>query len=159
MAHVFRKDINALNHLANENDYDFKILKSVIDVNHLQKERLFYKAKEQFGSLAGKKVTILGLTFKPNTDDIRDAASLRLIQDLLMEEAIVTVYDPIAMLKVEKLYGDKIHYATSAEKALEKSEMAFILTEWDEIKHLSLEKIKGSNGTAHLVRWSKLFFT
>ena len=59
-----------------------------------------------------------------------------------MEEAIVTVYDPIAMPKVEKLYGDKIHYATSAEKALENSEVAFILTEWDEIKHLSLEKIK-----------------
>ena len=140
----FPKDINALNHLANEYDYDFKILKSVIDVNHLQKERLFYKAKEQLGSLAGKKVTILGLTFKPNTDDIRDAASLKLIQDLLMEEAIVTVYDPIAMPKVEKLYGDKIHYATSAEKALEQSEVAFLLTEWDEIKHLSLEKIKMS---------------
>ena len=61
-----------------------------------------------------------------------------------MEEAIVTVYDPIAMQKVEKVYGDKIDYAASAEKALEKSETAFILTEWDEIKHLSLEKIQAS---------------
>ncbi len=73
----FPKDINALNHLANEYDYDFKILKSVIDVNHMQKERLFEKAKEHFGSLAGKRTTVLGLTFKPNTDDIRAAASFK----------------------------------------------------------------------------------
>ncbi|WP_338449657.1 UDP-glucose/GDP-mannose dehydrogenase family protein [Niallia oryzisoli] len=138
----FPKDINALNHLANEYDYDFKILKSVIDVNRLQKERLFHKAKETLGSLSGKKVTILGLTFKPNTDDIRDAASLKMIQDLLLEDAVVTVYDPVGMPKVEKLYGDKIQYGSSAEKALENSEVAFILTEWDEIKNLSLETFK-----------------
>lgn len=138
----FPKDINALNHLANEYNYDFKILKSVIDVNRLQKERLFHKAKETFGSLSGKKVTILGLTFKPNTDDIRDAASLKMIQDLLLEDAVVTVYDPVGMPKVEKLFGDKIQYASSSVKALEDSEVAFILTEWDEIKNLSLETFK-----------------
>jgi len=138
----FPKDINALNHLANEYDYDFKILKSVIDVNRLQKERLFHKAKEIFESLAGRKITILGLTFKPNTDDIRDAASLKLIQDLLLEDAVITVYDPVGMPKVEKLFSDKIQYAASAEKALAGSEAAFILTEWDEIKTLSLETFK-----------------
>ncbi|WP_071393418.1 UDP-glucose dehydrogenase family protein [Bacillus tuaregi] len=138
----FPKDINALNHLANEYDYDFKILKSVIDVNRLQKERLFYKAKEAVGSLAGKKITILGLTFKPNTDDIRDAASLKLIQDLLMEDAVITVYDPVGMPNVEKLFGNKLQYAESAEKALEDAEATFILTEWDEIKNLSLEQVK-----------------
>ncbi|MCQ6278662.1 UDP-glucose/GDP-mannose dehydrogenase family protein [Bacillus sp. EB600] len=138
----FPKDINALNQLAKEFDYDFKILQSVIDVNRLQKERLFYKAKEHFGTLSGKKAVILGLTFKPNTDDIRDAASLQLIQELLIEQAEVTVYDPIAMPKVEKLFGDKITYASSAELALEGSEVAFLLTEWDQIKNLELAKVK-----------------
>ena len=138
----FPKDINALNHLANEFNYDFKILKSLIDVNELQKERLFNKAKELFVSLTKKKATILGLTFKPNTDDIRDAASLKLIQDLLIEGSDVTVYDPIAMPKVEKIFGDKITYATNVESALADSEMAFIMTEWDEIKNVKLETIK-----------------
>jgi len=138
----FPKDIHALNHLAKEFDYDFKILQSVIDVNYRQKDRLFFKAKEHFGSLAGKKTAILGLTFKPNTDDIREAASLRIIQDLLLEGAVVTVYDPIAMRKVEKLFGDKICYAVSSEQAVEGAEAAFILTEWDEIKNLKFDAIK-----------------
>jgi UDPglucose 6-dehydrogenase len=137
----FPKDINALNHLAIEYDYDFKILKSLIDVNSIQKERLFHKAKTVFGSLKGMKSTVLGLTFKPNTDDIREAASLKLIQDLLIEGAEVTVYDPVAMPKVEKLFGDKITYAESAEKALENSKAAFILTEWEEIKTIKMEAI------------------
>jgi UDPglucose 6-dehydrogenase len=137
----FPKDINALNHLAIEYDYDFKILKSLIDVNSIQKERLFHKAKTVFGSLEGMKTAVLGLTFKPNTDDIREAASLKLIQDLLLEGAEVTVYDPVAMPKVEKLFGDKIIYADSAEQALEGSEAAFILTEWDEIKALKMEAV------------------
>ncbi|WP_413307015.1 UDP-glucose/GDP-mannose dehydrogenase family protein [Bacillus sp. 1P10SD] len=138
----FPKDIHALNHLAKEFDYDFKILQSVIDVNRMQKELLFYKAKEHFGSLAGKKATVLGLTFKPNTDDIREAASLQLIQNLLLDGASVTVYDPIAMPKVEKLFGDKISYAVSSEEALHGSEVGFILTEWDEIKNIKLQDIK-----------------
>ncbi|MEK3992194.1 UDP-glucose dehydrogenase family protein [Robertmurraya sp. FSL R5-0851] len=138
----FPKDINALNHLANDLDYDFKILQSVIDVNRRQKELLFKKAKTYLYSMSGKKVTVLGLTFKPNTDDIRDSVSLQLIQDLLLEDAEITVYDPIAMPQVEKLYGNKISYANSALQALSDSEAAFIVTEWDEIVQLSLEKVK-----------------
>ncbi|WML41216.1 UDP-glucose/GDP-mannose dehydrogenase family protein [Neobacillus sp. OS1-2] len=138
----FPKDIHALNYLAKEFDYDFKILQSVIDVNYRQKDLLFYKAKEHFGSLAGKRTTILGLTFKPNTDDIREAASLRIIQDLLLEGAVVTVFDPVAMPKVEKLFGDKISFAVSSEQALVDAEAAFILTEWDEIKSIKLKEIK-----------------
>lgn len=138
----FPKDINALNHLANDLDYDFKILQSVIDVNRRQKELLFKKAKTYLHSMSGKKVTVLGLTFKPNTDDIRDSVSLQLIQDLLLEDAEITVYDPIAMPQVEKIYGHKISYAKSALQALSDSEAAFIVTEWDEIVQLSLEKVK-----------------
>lgn len=135
----FPKDINALYHLANEHEYDFKILKSVIEVNQRQKRRLFEKAKQHFGTLNGKKVAILGLTFKPNTDDIRAAASLTLIEDLLAEGADITAYDPIGMPNVEKIYGGQIQFAPSAEQALENAEAAFIMTEWDEIKHLPLE--------------------
>jgi UDPglucose 6-dehydrogenase len=138
----FPKDIHALNHLASDFDYDFKILKSVIDVNYKQKDRLFHKAKDRFGSLAGKKATVLGLTFKPNTDDIREAASLRLIQDLLAEGVEVTVYDPIAMPKVKKIFGESITCSDSAKNALKGSEVAFIVTEWDEIKNLKLEEVK-----------------
>ena len=138
----FPKDINALNHLANEYEYDFKILKSVIDVNHMQKSRLFEKAKQHFGSLKGKRVAVLGLTFKPNTDDIRAAASLSLIQDLLLEDAIITAYDPVGMPNVKKIYGGQIQFAESAVQALAGAEAAFIMTEWDEIKNLSLETIK-----------------
>lgn len=138
----FPKDINALNHLANDLNYDFKILQSVIDVNRRQKELLFTKAKTSLHSMSGKKVTVLGLTFKPNTDDIRDSVSLQLIQDLLLEDAEITVYDPIAMPQVEKIYGNKISYAKSALQALSDSEAAFIVTEWDEIVQLSLEKVK-----------------
>lgn len=140
----FPKDINALNHLANDYDYDFKILKSVIDVNQIQKRRLFEKAKQHFGSLAGKRVAVLGLTFKPNTDDIRAAASLKLIQDLLLEDAVITAYDPIGMPNVQKIYGDRIQYAESAEQALENAEAAFILTEWDEIKNIPLATFKSA---------------
>lgn len=138
----FPKDINALNHLANDLDYDFKILQSVIDVNRRQKELLFKKAKSYFHSMAGKKATVLGLTFKPNTDDIRDSVSLQLIQDLLLEDAVVTVYDPIAMPQVEKLFGNKISYAATALHALSDSEVAFIVTEWDEIVQLPLDKVR-----------------
>lgn len=128
--------------MAKEFDYDFKIFQSVIDVNYCQKDLLFYKAKENYGTLAGKRTAILGLTLKPHTEDIREAASLRIIQNLLLEGAEITVYDPTAMPKVEKLFGNKISYSTSYEQSLEDAEAAFIVTEWEEIKNLKFDVIK-----------------
>ncbi|MDQ0215924.1 UDPglucose 6-dehydrogenase [Oikeobacillus pervagus] len=133
----FPKDTNALQKLALDYDYQFKILSSVTEVNHEQKKHLFHKAKQYFQDLNGKKVAILGLSFKPNTDDIREAPSLDLIQELLLEGAEITVYDPIAMENVKKIYGDRLQYASSVSECIEDKEIAFIVTEWKDIRDTS----------------------
>ncbi|MBU8881099.1 UDP-glucose/GDP-mannose dehydrogenase family protein [Bacillus sp. FJAT-29790] len=138
----FPKDTKALQHLAAQYDYDFKILQAIIDVNNVQKNWLYEKAKQHFGSLNGKKAAVLGLAFKPNTDDIREAPSLELIQNLLLDEANVTVYDPIAMSNVGKIYGSKLQYAESVKEAIENADVTFIVTEWKEIKEFPLTEMR-----------------
>ncbi|MBB3909111.1 UDP-glucose dehydrogenase family protein [Anoxybacteroides rupiense] len=132
----FPKDTKALVQLAGNLQYQFDLLEAVIHVNNKQQLLLYTKAKELFGSLAGKKVAVLGLSFKPNTDDIREAASLVFIHQLLGDQAQVTVYDPIAMEKAKAILGDQVVYASSAAEALCGQEIAFIATEWEEIKAL-----------------------
>ncbi|MGD6875647.1 UDP-glucose dehydrogenase family protein [Bacillus infantis] len=144
----FPKDTKALQHLAAQHDYDFQMLQVIINVNTEQKNKLFSKAQSHLGSLEGKRAAVLGLSFKPNTDDIREAPSLELINHLLLENADVTVFDPIAMSNVEKLYGNKIEYARSAEMAIEGADVAFIVTEWKEIKEISLNTFKSLMRTA-----------
>lgn len=140
----FPKDTKALNYLAKQYDFDFRILESVINVNKYQKDKLFLKAKELFQDFTGKKVTVLGLAFKPNTDDIREAPSIDIIESLLKENAQITVFDPIAMGNVEELFHDKINYANSALEAIQEADMVFIVTEWREIKELTLAQYKES---------------
>jgi UDPglucose 6-dehydrogenase len=134
----FPKDTKALVQLAGNVQYKFDLLEAVINVNNKQQMLLYTKAKEMFDSLYGKKVAVLGLAFKPNTDDIREAASLVLIQQLLKEQAQVTVYDPVAMENAKKVLGNAVRYANSAIDALAEQEIAFIVTEWDEIKNIPL---------------------
>ncbi|TYR80145.1 UDP-glucose/GDP-mannose dehydrogenase family protein [Priestia megaterium] len=133
----FPKDTHALLHLSHNFNYPFSILESVIHVNHHQQMRLYEKAKSMALSFFQKKVVVLGLTFKPNTDDIREAPSLRMIEVLLEEGAVVTVYDPAAMKAVEQIFGDRLTYAKSALEAIEGVDAVFIVTEWDEIKEIS----------------------
>lgn len=140
----FPKDTKALNYLAKQYDFDFRILESVINVNKYQKDKLFLKAKEIFQDFTGKKVTVLGLAFKPNTDDIREAPSIDIIESLLKENAQITVFDPIAMGNVKELFHEKINYAESALEAIQDADMVFIVTEWREIKDLSLAQYKES---------------
>ena len=136
----FPKDTKALHWLANNSGYEIKTIKATIEVNENQKYKLFRKAKQEFGSLKGMKVAVLGLTFKPGTDDLREAPSIPNVRRLLDEGAEIVAYDPVGIDNFKKLYPTEIDYVTSPEKALEDADMAFIFTEWNEIKSLELSK-------------------
>jgi UDPglucose 6-dehydrogenase len=127
----FPKDVMALGKTAEENSYDFRILKSVMATNEKQKERLSQKISRYFNDdLIGKKIAIWGLAFKPNTDDIREAPALKIIEDLLAAGAKVAAYDPEAMSNVERLIGDKINYGTDPYDVLVDADALAIVTEW-----------------------------
>lgn len=138
----FPKDTKALHWLANDNGYEIKTIKATIEVNENQKYKMFRKAKQIFGSLKGKKVAVLGLTFKPGTDDLREAPSIPNVRRLLDEGAEIVAYDPVGIENFKKLYPTEIEYVDSPEKALKDADMTFIFTEWDEIRSLSLETYK-----------------
>ena len=120
--------------------HHFELLEAVIKVNNKQQLKLVRKAKEQLGSLKDKKCAILGLAFKPNTDDVREAASIVMAKELMKEEANVIGYDPIAIKNAKKILGNSIEYTTSIEEAIQEADVAFIATEWDEVKKFPLEK-------------------
>lgn len=138
----FPKDTKALHWLANDHGYEIKTIKATIEVNENQKYKLFRKAKQEFGSLKGMKVAVLGLTFKPGTDDLREAPSIPNVRRLLDEGAEIVAYDPVGIDNFKKLYPTEIDYVTSPEEALEDADMAFIFTEWNEIKSIELNKFE-----------------
>ncbi|MCP4439263.1 MAG: UDP-glucose/GDP-mannose dehydrogenase family protein [Aureispira sp.] len=140
----FPKDVKALVKTAGEYDYDFQILKSVMEVNGKQKQRLNEKINAHYdNNVAGKTFAIWGLAFKPNTDDIREAPALELIDELLKGGAKIQAYDPEAMDNVKEIYGDKISFTNSKYEATKDANALVIVTEWnvfrtpdfDEIKH------------------------
>lgn len=128
----FPKDVQALAKSAEEHKYEFKILNSVMEVNETQKKRLVVKMREYYGGggLKGKTFALWGLAFKPETDDIREAPALYIIDELLAEGAKVVAYDPEGMPNVQKLLGDKISYSEDRYKALEGADALLIVTEW-----------------------------
>lgn len=127
----FPKDVKALHKTSNDYDYEFKILNSVMEVNHKQKTILIDRIKSYFdGDLKGKKFGLWGLAFKPNTDDIREAPALYLIDALLANGAEVIAYDPEAMDNVKNTIGDKIKYASGMYGATEGVDALIIATEW-----------------------------
>lgn len=144
----FPKDTKALHWLANDSGYEIKTIKATIEVNENQKYKLFRKAKQEFGSLKGMKVAVLGLTFKPGTDDLREAPSIPNVRRLLDEGAEIVAYDPVGINNFKKLYPTEIDYVLSPEEALKGADMAFIFTEWDEIKSLDLSKYEELMNTA-----------
>jgi UDPglucose 6-dehydrogenase len=138
----FPKDVQALAKSAEENKYDFKILNSVMEVNEIQKRILVEKVKKYFkGDLEGKKFAIWGLAFKPETDDIREAPSLYIIDELLNAGAKVTAFDPEAMKNVQNLIGDKISYATDQYEALIDADALLIVTEWSVFRTPEFDQI------------------
>ncbi|RMG83917.1 MAG: UDP-glucose/GDP-mannose dehydrogenase family protein [Bacteroidetes bacterium] len=139
----FPKDVQALAKSAAEVNYDFKILKAVMDINNKQKTILLPRLKNYFGgNLKGKRVAVWGLSFKPNTDDIREAPALYVIEQLLEEGASVKAFDPEAMNNVRKVLGDKIEYALDEYDALTDADALMIMTEWNEFRTPDFEQLK-----------------
>lgn len=141
----FPKDVQALTRSSYEVNYNFKILGAVMDVNAEQKLVLFPKIKKYFNDdLKGKHFALWGLAFKPNTDDIREAPALYIIDELVKAGATVSAFDPEGMKNVEKMIGNKIQYAESQYKALENADALIIATEWNEFRTPDFPKISGS---------------
>ncbi len=138
----FPKDVQALVKSSNEVAYDFQILNAVMDVNEKQKLHLIPKVANHFnGDLKGKHFALWGLAFKPNTDDIREAPALYMIDALLNAGATVTAFDPEAMPNVKQMVGDKIQFAESQYEALEGADALLIATEWNEFRTPDFNKI------------------
>jgi uncharacterized protein YqgV (UPF0045/DUF77 family) len=122
--------------------YEIKTIKAAIEVNESQKFRLIKKAQKRFGRLRGLKIAVLGVTFKPGTDDLREAPSISNIRMLLDEGSHVCVYDPVGKENFKKLFKHDVKYVNSPEETLIDAELAFIFTEWNEIKDLPLQRYK-----------------
>ena len=139
----FPKDVQALGKSAEENKYDFKILNAVMDVNTIQKKVLVEKMRKYYkGDLKGKKFALWGLAFKPDTDDIREAPALYIIEELLKEGATIVSFDPEGIPNVKKLLGDKISYAANRYEALEGADALLIVTEWPVFRTPDFEFMK-----------------
>jgi UDPglucose 6-dehydrogenase len=138
----FPKDVQALVKSANEVGYDFQILNAVMDVNEKQKLHLLPKIKKYFkNNLKGKRFALWGLAFKPNTDDIREAPALYIIDELIKEGAHVCAYDPEAINNVRNLLGNKIEYAENQYDCLNGADALIIATEWNEFRTPNFLKI------------------
>ncbi|WP_246496323.1 UDP-glucose dehydrogenase family protein [Miltoncostaea marina] len=138
----FPKDVSALKQLAGNSGYHFQLLTSVIEVNELQKRRVIGKLKKHLGSLEGKRVALLGLAFKPGTDDMREASSLVLAARLLAEGAEVLAYDPVVDGGMDRLKGVAIR--ESAEEVVEGADAAVLVTEWDSIVGMDWAAVRES---------------
>ena len=139
----FPKDVKALHKSGNEAAHHFAILDSVIEVNEKQKTIVFPKMEAHFeGDLKGKKIALWGLAFKPNTDDIREAPALYMIDKLVAAGATVTTFDPEAMNNVKAKLGDSISYATSMMEAAQDADALLICTEWHAFRNPNFEELK-----------------
>lgn len=138
----FPKDVQALVKSGKENNFSFEILNAVMEVNESQKTVLFPKMKNFFrGSLAGKKIAIWGLAFKPDTDDIREAPALYMIKELLNEGAQVSAYDPEAMENVKEIFENQIEFAANEYDALQDADALLICTEWGIFRNPDFDKV------------------
>ncbi len=138
----FPKDVKALINKARELFYHPVILNAALEVNETQPYKLVDLLEKKAGNLRGKDVTVLGLAFKPNTDDVREAPSIKIVNALLNKGAKVHVYDPKAMENFKRLFGDRVDYCSSAKEAVSKSKYVLIVTEWNEFKDKELYKGK-----------------
>ncbi|MEM0473652.1 MAG: UDP binding domain-containing protein, partial [Candidatus Aenigmatarchaeota archaeon] len=118
-----------------------KIAKAVYDVNERQKKLIVEKMKNRFDNLKGKNIAIWGLSFKPNTDDMRSAPSIDVINELIKHGCTITAYDPIAMENAKKIFSN-VNFAKNMYQASENSDALIILTEWDDFKKINWSKLK-----------------
>jgi UDPglucose 6-dehydrogenase len=138
----FPKDVQALAKSATDVNYNFKILDAVMDINEKQKTIIIPKIKDYFkGNLAGKKIALWGLSFKPDTDDIREAPALYIIDELIKLGASVVAYDPEAMPNVKSLLGNKIEFADNQYDGLTNADALVIATEWSLFRTPDFDKV------------------
>jgi UDPglucose 6-dehydrogenase len=137
----FPKDTRALSKIAHEKGYSFKILDSVIEVNEKQKQRMVEKIKERVGDLRGKTIGILGLSFKPNTNDIRESSSVAIIQGLLNMGAKIRAFDPAAMEEAKAVFP-QLEYGEDAYDVAKGCDALVLVTEWNQFRRLDLHRIK-----------------
>jgi UDPglucose 6-dehydrogenase len=134
----FPKDVKALLHTASQIGLNFWLLKETIAINEFQRELLVKKAVKRFGDLQGLKIAMLGLAFKPETDDMREAPSIKLAEALSKLGADTIAYDPVATENAKKVIGETIKYANSIDKAISDADAVFIVTEWETVKQINL---------------------
>ncbi|QHT61910.1 UDP-glucose/GDP-mannose dehydrogenase family protein [Paenibacillus lycopersici] len=138
----FPKDTYALAHISDKAGYDFELLKSVIRTNQRQRLIILDKLRSTLGSLAGKQIAVLGLAFKPDTDDMRYAPALTIIPELLKQGAIVTAFDPIATETAKRELPEGVHYCESLEQAVTGADVCVVLTEWQDVRQMDLALLK-----------------
>ena len=138
----FPKDTKALHWLGNFYDYELKTVKAAIEVNANQKLRLIKKARKYYETFEGLNVAVLGLTFKPNTDDLREAPSLDNIPILLDDGAKVKAFDPVGENNFKKFYPNEIEYCQTIEDTIKDADICFIFTEWEDVKEFDINKYK-----------------
>lgn len=137
----FPKDVKALIKISENLGYDFKLLKSVSDINEEAYKNFIYKIEKHFKILSGKRLAVLGLSFKPNTDDLRDAPSIPIINYLLEKGAEIIAYDPKASYNAKNIFSG-ISYAPNPYDCAKNADALLIITEWNEFKELDLSKIQ-----------------
>ncbi len=138
----FPKDTKALSYLAKQYGYNLKTVQAAVDVNKEQKTKLYKKACDRLITFNNLKVAVLGLAFKAGTDDLREAPSLDNVELLLKQGAKIYAYDPVAVENFKKKYPTQINYVEKPEEALEKANVCFIFTEWEQIKNIKPETYK-----------------
>lgn len=138
----FPKDTKALHWLANFNDYELKTVKAAIETNDNQKFKIIKKARKYYENFQGKKIAVLGLTFKPGTDDLREAPSLVNIPIFLDEGCEIKAWDPAGVENYKKKYPTEIIYCDSIDEAIKDADLCVIFTEWDEVKKYDITKFE-----------------
>lgn len=138
----FPKDTKALIQIAGNVEYDFKLLKSVVEVNSLQRRSVVKKLMQSLGELKGKTIAVWGLSFKPGTDDVRESPAVEIVQELLVQGARLQVFDPVAMDSFRELYDhDNITWSKDKIGAVQNSDALCLLTDWDEFKNVDLKMV------------------
>jgi UDPglucose 6-dehydrogenase len=139
----FPKDVDSLIHTASRFGYDFKLLRSVVEINKERASHLVDMMRKAMGGLEDKTIAVLGLAFKPNTDDMREAKSIEVVRLLHAAGAQVRAYDPVAMANAKALMPDGVVFCESAYEAAAGADGVALLTEWNEFKYLNLDRLRG----------------
>ncbi len=153
----FHKDLQALINYSQNNGYDPTLFRATEETNEQQAHRVVDMAEMLLGSLSNKRIAVLGLAFKKDTDDIREAASLRVINQLKKKGALVVAYDPMAIPKTKKQLADKIDYAENPHSALKGADCAIIMTEWDQFRKLKAKDFQAYMKTPNIVDARRIY--